>query len=107
MLFLEQRIETQGFLETKGGFLMLTITRAVLANPQTEAQFPSACRTRTSTTAKAGTHLSALPTPGTERSCAAEPAPRVDERDVQTRELPHDRTVAPDARKELPVAAPT
>ena len=72
---------------------MLTITRTVLANPQSEAQFPSACRTRTSTPAEAGTRLPALPAPGIERSCPHEAS--------------IDRTVAPDARKDLPVAAPT
>ena len=71
---------------------MLTITRAVLANPHSEAQFPSACRTQTSTPAEAGTRLPALPAPGIKRSCP--------------REAPIDRTVAPDARKDQPVAAP-
>ena len=89
MLFLEERIETQGFLETKGGFLMLTITRAVLANPQSEVQFPPACRTGSPISAKAVTHFSALPAPGIERSC------------------PHNRTMTPDSRKELRVATPT
>ena len=86
---------------------MLTITRAVMANPQSEAQFPSACRTRTSTPVIAGTYLSALPAPGIERSCPQEPALRVDEREPRTQEAPIDHTVTSDARKELPVAAPT